>query len=145
MVPHRMLWFETALLQFSTVKLHACNVAAPPSAPSGEILFRLEFHSRDDKVGDLAHRTETLARKIEKIDFIATVFDAEEHARRGVEAGRTDPWYQFVGLEGLAIGIDHFGHSAPGEVLAEQLGLTGERIAAQITAWDSQRRAKTSA
>jgi len=65
--------------------------------------------------------------------------------RASVEAGRTDPWYQFVGLEGLAIGIDHFGHSAPGEVLAEQLGLTGERIAAQITAWDAQRRAKTSA
>jgi transketolase len=65
--------------------------------------------------------------------------------RISVEAGRTDPWYQFVGLDGLAIGIDHFGHSAPGEVLAEELGLTGERIAAQITTWDNQRRTKTTA
>ncbi len=62
--------------------------------------------------------------------------------RVSVEAGRTDPWYQFVGLDGLAIGIDHFGASAPGEVLAEELGLTGARIAATVTTWWEQRRAK---
>jgi transketolase len=62
--------------------------------------------------------------------------------RVSVEAGRTDPWYQFVGLDGLAIGIDHFGHSAPGEVLAEELGLTGAKIAARVTTWQAERRAK---
>jgi transketolase len=55
--------------------------------------------------------------------------------RVSVEAGRTDPWYQFVGLDGLAIGLDHFGHSAPGEVLADKLGFTGARIAATVNAW----------
>jgi transketolase len=54
--------------------------------------------------------------------------------RVSVEAGRTDPWYQFVGPDGLALGIDHFGHSAPGEILADKLGMTGEKIAAAITA-----------
>ena len=54
--------------------------------------------------------------------------------RVSVEAGRTDPWYQFLGGDGLALGIDHFGASAPGEVLADKLGMTGERIAAAITA-----------
>ena len=55
--------------------------------------------------------------------------------RVAVEAGRTDPWYQFLGENGLAIGLDHFGHSAPGEVLADKLGFTGPRIAARITEW----------
>ncbi len=56
-------------------------------------------------------------------------------AKVSVEAGRTDPWYQFIGADGLAIGIDHFGHSAPGEVLAEKLGFTGPRIAGTVQAW----------
>jgi len=55
--------------------------------------------------------------------------------RVSVEAGRTDPWHQFLGADGLAIGLDHFGHSAPGEVLADKLGFTGPGIAAAIEAW----------
>jgi transketolase len=55
--------------------------------------------------------------------------------RVSVEAGRTDPWYQFLGEGGLAIGMDHFGHSAPGEVLADKLGFTGDRIAASVLEW----------
>jgi transketolase len=55
--------------------------------------------------------------------------------RVAVEAGRTDPWYQFLGESGLAIGLDHFGHSAPGEVLADKLGFTGPRIATRIQEW----------
>jgi transketolase len=55
--------------------------------------------------------------------------------RVSVEAGRTDPWWQFLGDGGLAIGMDHFGHSAPGEILADKLGFTAERIAARIQEW----------
>lgn len=55
--------------------------------------------------------------------------------RVAIEAGRTDPWYQFTGHDGLVIGLDHFGHSAPGEVLVDKFGFTGERIAARVSAW----------
>jgi transketolase len=55
--------------------------------------------------------------------------------RVSVEAGRTAPWCSLVGDDGLTIGLDHFGHSAPGEVLADKLGFTGERIAARIAGW----------
>jgi transketolase len=55
--------------------------------------------------------------------------------RVSVEAGRTDPWYQFLGENGLAIGMDHFGHSAPGEILADKLGFTGEKITAKVLEW----------
>ncbi|HVU00187.1 MAG TPA: transketolase [Polyangiaceae bacterium] len=56
-------------------------------------------------------------------------------ARRvSIEAGRTPPWHGILGDGGLAIGIDRFGASAPAGKLAEELGLTAERVAAQILA-----------
>ena len=45
-----------------------------------------------------------------------------------IEAGRTDPWRAWVGDEGLTIGIDHFGASAPDKVLYEHFGLTPEAV-----------------
>ncbi len=57
-------------------------------------------------------------------------------ARRvSVEAGRTSLWKGVVGLDGLVIGVDRFGASAPAPVLAEKYGLTGPQIAASIAAW----------
>jgi transketolase len=56
-------------------------------------------------------------------------------ARRvSLEAGRTPPWKSLLGLDALTIGVDRFGASAPGPVLAEKLGLTAEQVAAQILA-----------
>ncbi|HEY2370280.1 MAG TPA: transketolase, partial [Polyangiaceae bacterium] len=54
--------------------------------------------------------------------------------RASVEAGRTEPWLGILGGDGIAVGIDRFGASAPAEALAEHLGLTAERVAAQILA-----------
>ena len=55
--------------------------------------------------------------------------------RASVEAGRTDYWYRWIGLDGLAIGVDKFGASAPAGVLAEKYGLTGKQIADDLRAW----------
>lgn len=52
-----------------------------------------------------------------------------------VEAGWTAPWHRIAGIDGLTIGIDDFGHSAPAEVVAEHLGLTGEKVARRIAEW----------
>ena len=52
-----------------------------------------------------------------------------------VEAGCTAPWQQLSGPDGLNIGIDRFGASAPAEVLAEKLGLTPEKVTARIREW----------
>ncbi len=52
-----------------------------------------------------------------------------------VEAGKTDGWYRFTGLNGLVIGIDDFGASAPGEVVAEKFGLTPTAVAARVEEW----------
>ena len=49
-----------------------------------------------------------------------------------IEAGSTFGWERFVGLEGLTIGLDHFGSSAPYKVLAEKFGFTPQGIVDQI-------------
>lgn len=52
-----------------------------------------------------------------------------------VEAGITLGWERLVGRDGLMLGIDHYGASAPGEQLADKFGFTKEAIARKITEW----------
>jgi transketolase len=52
-----------------------------------------------------------------------------------IEAGRTDPWKMLTGPEGLNIGVDRFGASAPAGVLAEKLGLTAESVTSRLRKW----------
>lgn len=53
-------------------------------------------------------------------------------ARVAVEAGSTNYWYQWVGLEGAVIGIDQYGESAPGSKVFEALNLTVEAVVAKV-------------
>ena len=50
--------------------------------------------------------------------------------RVAVEAGITDFWRKYVGLEGAVVGIDTFGESAPGGVLMKHFGFTVENVVA---------------
>ena len=52
--------------------------------------------------------------------------------RVAVEAGRSAPWYKYVGLDGLVLGLDHFGDSAPASALAKAYGFTPEHLAELI-------------
>jgi transketolase len=54
--------------------------------------------------------------------------------RVAIEAGRSDMWYKYVGLDGKIWGIDHFGASAPAGVLKEKYGFTVENLIAFIKA-----------
>jgi len=51
-------------------------------------------------------------------------------ARIAIEAGCTDFWRKYVGLEGEVIGLDRFGESAPAGKLYEFFGITEEAITA---------------
>jgi transketolase len=55
-------------------------------------------------------------------------------ARLAVEAGASLGWYKYVGLEGAVVGLDHFGASAPYELLYEKFGLTAANVAEQAAA-----------
>lgn len=67
------------------------------------------------------------------------VFDRQDQAYRdsvltpgvkrvAVEAGVTDFWRKYVGLEGGVVGIDTFGESAPGGILMKHFGFTVENV-----------------
>ena len=50
-----------------------------------------------------------------------------------VEAGVTDGWQKYTGRNGLNIGINTFGESAPGVEVAKHFGITTQNIFNKIT------------
>jgi len=52
--------------------------------------------------------------------------------RVAVEAGVTDYWRKYVGLDGHVVGIDTFGASAPAEVLFKHFGFTVDEVVAAV-------------
>ena len=48
--------------------------------------------------------------------------------RIAIEAAHTNFWHKYIGSEGVIIGIDSFGASAPGKQLFERYGFTSENI-----------------
>jgi transketolase len=86
-------------------------------------------------------------RKVRVVSLPCTnVFDAQPlewregvlpswcRKRIAIEAGVTDFWRKYVGLDGAVIGIDSFGASAPAEKLFPHFGFTVDRIVAAAKA-----------
>ena len=48
--------------------------------------------------------------------------------RVSIEAGISDPWFRYVGLDGRTVAIDRFGMSAPGAKVMEALGMTPAKV-----------------
>jgi transketolase len=63
-------------------------------------------------------------------DYRNSVLPPSVRLRVSVEAAAKIGWEHYVGLDGKIIGLDHFGASAPGEILFEKFGITPEHVAA---------------
>jgi transketolase len=61
-----------------------------------------------------------------------TVLPPAVTSRVSLEAGVTFGWVRFVGPRGRAIGIDRYGASAPGKVVARNLGISPESVVAAV-------------
>jgi transketolase len=59
--------------------------------------------------------------------------------RVSIEAGTTFGWERYTGLDGLNIGIDRFGVSAPAKDAYDYFGLTPDKVSARITDFMQQR------
>ena len=57
--------------------------------------------------------------------------------RVSIEAASTQSWYRWVGTEGLALGINQFGMSAPYQEIYDHFGLTPSKIADKIRVYFS--------
>ncbi len=62
--------------------------------------------------------------------------------RVSIEAGVTLGWHRYVGKEGEIIGIDHFGASAPGNVLLKEFGFTSENILNRVKSLSTKKKGR---
>ena len=61
-----------------------------------------------------------------------SVLGVDSALRVSIEAGVTLGWEHYTGINGLNIGIDSFGESAPGGEVADHFGIIPEKIADRI-------------
>lgn len=100
---------------------------------------------------DAAARLIQNRKKIRVVSMPCTsVFDAQEKTYRdsvlpssvttrvAIEAGSSDFWYKYVGLQGAVIGIDRFGKSAPGSDLYKAFNLTADHVVGVVEEMLSQ-------
>lgn len=52
--------------------------------------------------------------------------------RVSIEAGVSQPWHKYLGFEGSAISLEHFGASANAQVLYEKFGITSDQVSKRI-------------
>ena len=67
-------------------------------------------------------------------EYREEVLPGSVRRRIAIEAGVSDAWYRWVGLDGQVIGIDRFGISAPGGQVMEILGMTAANVVATAKA-----------
>ncbi len=76
-------------------------------------------------------------------EYREQVLGPDPRLRVAVEAGSTFGWARWVGERGGAVGIDHFGASAPSEVLYERFGVTAEEVVALVRSLSAEVRQST--
>ncbi|GLV59387.1 transketolase [Dictyobacter sp. S3.2.2.5] len=67
-------------------------------------------------------------------EYKAAVLPGNVRTRIAIEAGRTQGWERYVGLDGDIIALDHFGASAPAKILFKEFGFSVENVVARAKA-----------
>ena len=101
-----------------------------------------------------ANKLNQAGHKIRVVSMPATdLFDAQDQSYRdsvlppscrkriSVEAGITDYWRKYVGLDGSMLGVDNFGESAPANEVFEYFGLTATKLEESIIDLEKQNQA----
>jgi transketolase len=100
------------------------------------------------EVGIAAEAVRTAAAKGKKVRLVSmpssNTFDSQDEAykqsvlpdsvtrRVAVEAGVPATWWQYVGLSGEIVGINHFGASGPAKDLFKAFGFTAQHVVEAI-------------
>jgi transketolase len=128
--------------QLESVRRGGYVISEPPGGPARAVVI-----ATGSEVAPALAAQKLLAQEGVPVRVVSmpstTVFDRQDAAYRdsvlgrglprvAVEAGVTDCWRKYVGLEGAVIGIDRFGESAPGGELFKHFGFTPEKIAAAV-------------
>ena len=102
------------------------------------------------EVGIAAEAVRAVAARGRRVRLVcmpsSTVFERQEDAykrdvlppsvtrRVAVEAGASEPWWRYVGLQGRIVGLDRFGASAPAPLLFKHYGFTPQHVIEAIDA-----------
>ena len=136
-------WAEPADTDAAAARATSAG-AVTPAASAGTVPPRIVLIATGSEVvlalaaRDLLAQAGVAARVVSMPS--TTVFDRQVRAWRdavlppgvprvAAEAGVTECWRKYVGLEGGVLGIDSFGESAPGPELFEFFGLTAQAFA----------------
>jgi len=63
-------------------------------------------------------------------DYKETVLPSTCTKRIAMEAGVSAPWYKYASK---VVGVDRFGFSAPGDIVMQELGMTADNLASEIS------------
>ena len=114
------------------------------SLPATPDLILMASGSEVSLALEAAHQLETEGQNIRVVSFPSwELFEAQSDAYRSevlpervarrisIEAGVTSGWQRWTGEHGVNIGIDHYGASAPGELVMREFGFSVENIVTQ--------------
>jgi len=120
--------------------LHDCGCATPDAiliATGSEVELALaaakELTDKGKKVRVVSMPC-TNVFDAQDAGYRESVLPAAVTARVAVEAGVSDGWYKYVGLQGKVVGLDRFGESAPAGELFKLFGFTVENVVATVEA-----------
>jgi transketolase len=65
---------------------------------------------------------------LQDLAYRESILPPSVRVRVAVEAGHSDYWYKYVGIDGRVVGMTTFGESAPGEKIMEHFGFTVENV-----------------
>ena len=102
-------------------------------ATGSEVQIALEARERLEAEGTPTRVVSMPCREwfeAQEASYRQEVLPPSVRARVSIEAATPFGWRDFVGDDGECLGLDHFGASAPYQILYEQFGLTSDRVVA---------------
>ncbi len=118
--------------------LHDCGCASPEAiiiATGSELALAMDAAKLLTEKGKkirVVSMPSTDAFEAQPESYRQQVLPDQVSARVVVEAGVTGLWHKYAGCRGKIIGLDHFGESAPAEVLFKEFGFTVEKVTATV-------------
>src|SRR6185503_14351413 len=114
---------------------HDASPQAIVIATGSEVSLALEAHAQLTRDG-IASRVVSMPSwelfEAQPGAYRDAVLPPDVRARVSVEAGSPFGWERYVGRDGVIIGVDRFGASAPGPVVMREYGFTAGHIVATV-------------
>lgn len=104
-------------------------------ATGSEVSLALEVSARLEKIGKNVRVVSFPCWEIfenQDDEYQNSIMGGDVGIRVSIEAGTDFGWHKYIGREGIAISIDHFGASAPMADLAQEFGFTVDAIVERL-------------